>query len=141
MSHVADAFFAAVRTLAGDAPLKQRLAAAYVDHLAEVDTDALPEAIRTRFELLRQALTSASATEKETAVEVSVRKMSPPDAARYTRSIVAMFAELVRVKATGEPLAASEGIRYASGRRFTSRALPDNVQLPAFLARGEATHQ
>jgi hypothetical protein len=137
MSHAANAFFAAVTTLASDAPLKQRLVGAYVDHLAGIDADTLPESIRPRFVLLREALTAATATEKETAVEVSVRKMSPLDAARYVRSILAMFGELVRVKATGEALTTGSGIRYASGRRFSWRPLPPNVRLPAFLDRGE----
>jgi hypothetical protein len=136
MCQVADRFFAAVRTLTSDEPLKQRLVAAYVDHLAAVSGDDLPEAIRPRFELLRQAMQSQPASEKETAVQVSVRKMSQADAGRYTRSILAMFAELVRVKATGERLATGEpGARAASPTRITPRSLGPDVRLPAFLAR------
>jgi hypothetical protein len=136
MCQVADRFFAAVRTLTSDEPLKQRLVAAYVDHLAAVSGDDLPEAIRPRFELLRQAMQSQPASEKETAVQVSVRKMSQADAGRYTRSILAMFAELVRVKATGERLATGEpGGRAASPTRITPRSLGPDVRLPSFLAR------
>jgi hypothetical protein len=137
MCNVADAFFAAVRTLASDAPLKQRLVVAWVDSLSAVEADDLPEAIRPRFELLRAAVTSAGATDKESAVEVSVRKMSPADASRYANGILAMFAELVRVKATGERLETRQGVRYSGGRRFMRATLPARVQLPAFLARGE----
>jgi hypothetical protein len=137
MCDVADAFFAAVRTLSSDAPLKQRLMVAWVDSLATIDADDLPEAIRPRFELLRTAVTSAHATEKESSVEVSVRKMSPADASHYANAILAMLAELVRVKATGERLEIRRGVRYAGGRRFTRATLPMEVQLPAFLARRE----
>jgi hypothetical protein len=137
MCDVADAFFAAVRTLASDAPLKQRLVVAWVDSLATLDADELPEAIRPRFELLRVAVSSARATEKESSIEVSVRKMSPADASRCATAILEMFAELVRVKATGERLETRRGVRYAGGRRFTRATLPMDVQLPAFLARRE----
>ena len=137
MCDVADAFFSAVRTLASDAPLKQRLIAAWVDSLATLDADDLPEAIRQRYELLRAAVTSAHANEKESAVEVSVRKMSPADASRCASAILAMFAELVRVKATSEPLETRQGVRYSGGRRFNRATLPMDVQLPAFLARRE----
>jgi hypothetical protein len=136
MCQVADRFFAAVRTLTSDEPVKQRLVAAYVDHLAAVSSDDLPEAIRPRFELLRQAMQSQPASEKETAVQVSVRKMSQADAGRYTRSILAMFAELVRVKATGERLATGEpGVRQPTATRITPRSLGPDVRLPSFLAR------
>ena len=136
MCQVADRFFAAVRTLTSDEPVKQRLVAAYVEHLATVQADDLPEAIRPRFELLRQAMHSQPPSEKETAVQVSVRKMSQADAGRYTRSILAMFAELVRVKATGERLATGEpGAKASAPARITSRSLGGNVQLPAFLSR------
>jgi hypothetical protein len=137
MCDVADAFFSAVRTLSSDAPLKERLVVAWVDSLATLHADDLPEAIRPRFELLRAAVTSARANEKESAVEVSVRKMSPADASRCASGILAMFAELVRVKATGERLETRQGVRYAGGRRFTRATLPTQVQLPAFLARRE----
>lgn len=136
MCQVADRFFAAVRTLTSDEPVKQRLVTAYVEQLAAVQADDLPEAIRPRFELLRQALNSQPASEKETAVQVSVRKMSQADAGRYTRSILAMFAELVRVKATGERLATGEpGAKPSTPTRITPRSLGPDVRLPSFLAR------
>jgi hypothetical protein len=136
MCQVADRFFAAVRTLTSDDPVKQRLVTAYVEHLASVQGDELPEAIRPRFELLRQAMTSQPGSEKETAVQVSVRKMSQADAGRYVRSVLAMFAELVRVKATGERLATGEpGSKQPGTLRITPRNLEPDVKLPAFLAR------
>ena len=67
MCHVADKFYAAVRTLTTDAPLKQRLIGAYVDHLETLSEDDLPEALRTRFESLRAAMHAVPPTEKEAA--------------------------------------------------------------------------
>ncbi len=131
MCHVADKFYAAVRTLATDAPVKQRLICAYVDHLESLAEDDVPEAIRPRFEALRQAMNAVPPTEKETAVQVSVRKMAPAEAGRFTRSILAMFAELVRVKATGERLNSGDGAKApAYGNRLAAGA-----RVPSFLAR------
>jgi hypothetical protein len=62
--------------------------------------------------------------------------MSQADAARYVRSILAMFAELVRVKSTGERLATGEpGSKVASTTRITARPLDRNTPLPSFLSR------
>ena len=130
MCHVADKFYSAVRTLTTDAPLKQRLISAYVDHLETLSVDDLPEALRTRFEGLRAAMHAVSPTDKETAVQVSVRKMSPIEAGRLTRSILAMFAEQLRVKTTGERINAGDGPRPA-----VFRAAAVNGDMPHFLMR------
>ena len=42
MCHVADKFYAAVRALATDVPLKQRRICAYVDHLESLPEDDVP---------------------------------------------------------------------------------------------------
>lgn len=130
MCHVADKFYAAVRTLTTDGPVKQRLICAYVDHLESLAEDDVPEAIRPRFEALRKAMNAVPPTEKETAVQVSVRKMSLAEAGRFSRSILAMFAELVRVKATGERLNSGEGAKPPAFNRLDA-----GVRVPSFLAR------
>ncbi|MDH4021656.1 MAG: hypothetical protein OEV14_00880 [Gammaproteobacteria bacterium] len=104
MSQVADRFYAAVRKLATEGPVKQRLINAYVGHLEALGDHEVPEVIRPRYEILCKAMTAVPSNEKETSVQVSVRKMSEADAARYARSILVMFAELIRVKSTGERL-------------------------------------
>ena len=130
MCHVADKFYAAVRTLTADGPVKQRLICAYVDHLETLAESDVPEVIQTRFSVLRQAMSAVAPTEKETAVQVSVRKMSPVEAGRLTRSVLAMFGELVRVKATGERLGSGDGIQTTT---FSRR--PTDLRVPSFLAR------
>jgi len=129
MCHVADKFYAAVRTLATDGPVKQRLISAYVGHLEALAENDVPEAIRPRFEALRSAMTAVAPTEKETGVQISVRKMSQADAGRFTRSILAMFADLVRVKSTGERLSTGENTRYPAFSRANN-----GVRVPTFLA-------
>ena len=129
MCHVADKFYAAVRTLIADEPVKQRLIRAYVDHLEMLADHDVPEAVRPRFEALRKAMTVAMPTEKETAVQVTVRKMSMADASRCARSIPAMFAELVRVKNTGERLNSGDLSRVPDSARLNG-----GTRVPAFLA-------
>ena len=130
MCHVADKFYAAVRTLTTDVPAKQRLINAYVDHLEALTEDDVPQAVQPRFDALRQAMTAVPPTEKETAVQVSVRKMSQAEAGRLSRSILAIFAELVRVKSTGERL--NNGV---VAKAAVSNRLDANLRLPSFLAR------
>lgn len=129
MCHVADKFYAAVRTLTTEGPVKQRLISAFVNHLESLSENELPEAIRPRFEALRTAMNAVPPTEKETSVQVSVRKMSAADTGRQTRAILAMFADLVRVKTSGERLNGVDGARHPV---FT-RTEP-GVQFPRFLA-------
>lgn len=130
MCHVADKFYAAVRTLTTDAPVKQRLICAYVDHLESLAEDDVPEAIQTRFAALRKAMNAVPPTEKETAVQVSVRKMSQSEAGRFTRSILGMFADLVRVKTTGERLNSGDGAKAPAYNRLDA-----SLRVPSFLAR------
>ena len=117
MCQLSNKFFSAVRTLSGDGPIKRRLAKAYADNLELVREDEIPEIIRPKFVILRQAMHSAKpANRKESPVLASVRKMSNIEANRYSKAIVAMFSELVRVKATGE--------RLISGKRATRKRSP-----------------
>jgi hypothetical protein len=110
--------------------VKQRLICAYVDHLESLAEDDVPEAIRPRFEALRKAMNAVPSTEKETAVQVSVRKMSQSDAGRFSRSILAMFADLVRVKGTGERLNSGDGVKAPAYNRLDA-----GMRVPSFLAR------
>ena len=89
-----DKFFAAVRTLSGNGPIKKRLISAYNDNLAHVPADELPKSISTHFELLRHRMLSVKPLGAESPVIASVRKMSIADANRCTSQIVTMFSEL-----------------------------------------------
>ncbi len=133
MCHVSDSFLGAIRTLAGDGPVKQRLADAYSHHLEGLREDEIPEPVAERFEALRRAMTAVRAARGEDAVQVSVRKMAAADAARQARLIVAIFAELVQTKSigSGDDSANSEAAR--SPRPFT--AIEGGLKPPGFLAR------
>lgn len=105
MCQISDRLFSAARTLIGDGPIKQRLVAAWLEYLEALREEEIPEPIRPKFLSLRQALTAVAPTNGESAVQASVRKMSPLDAQRYATSILLMLSELVRVKGSGERLA------------------------------------
>ncbi len=105
MCEISDRFFSAVRSLAGDGPVKQRLVAAYKEYLEDLAETQVPESIRPKFESLKEALHAVGPTNGESAVHASVRKMSPVDAQRYATSILLMLGELVRVKGSGERIA------------------------------------
>jgi len=104
MCQFTDSFYSAVRTLAGDGHVKQRLTDAYEDNLAALPEESVPASIRPRFNMLRDAMHAARPLDHESPVVASVRKMSAADASAHADSIVAMFSELVRAKSTGEPL-------------------------------------
>jgi hypothetical protein len=127
MCQVSDRFFSAVRTLIGDAPIKQRLVSAYKEHLEGLREDEIPDSIRQKFDSLRQALHSVEPTRGENAVDASVRKMSATDAHRYVTSILLMMSELVRVKGTNERLSFSKPGRSAPEPGPT--AIPGVIQL------------
>ncbi len=97
-----DKFYAAVRTLSGNGPIKKRLIAAYDDNLAHLPAEELPESIRPRFELLRRAMHTVKPIATESPVLATVRKMSTIDANRCANQIVTMFSELVQVTDTDE---------------------------------------
>ncbi len=132
MCHVADSFYAAVRTLASEETLKQRLISAYVNHLEALAVTDVSPSIQSRFEALREAMQAVPPTERETSVQVSVRKMSPADAARLTRSIIAMFGDQVRVRETGERLGA--GDRKVDIRPASFELARSSLRVPTFLA-------
>lgn len=100
MCQLSDQFYAAVRTLASDGPIKKRLFKAFNDNLTHLTFDELPDHIRAKFEPLWESLHATKPTGKESPILASVRKMSTADANRCANQIVAMFSELIRVKST-----------------------------------------
>lgn len=124
MCQLSDRFFSAVRTLAGNGPIKERLTGAYLEYLEDLREDELPESIRQKFISLREGLTAVRPANGESPVHASVRKMSGQDAQRYTTSILLMLGELVRVRNSGERLAFTKPERPATS---------DHPQLPGVI--------
>src|SRR5436309_6210347 len=79
---------AAALSLARSGPIKDRLADAYRNHLALVNPEELPAALRAEFRACHETLTRERPLPGEDAVRATVRKMSNQDADEVARTVV-----------------------------------------------------
>jgi hypothetical protein len=86
----------AALSLARSGPIKDRLADAYRNHLALVNPEELPLALRAEFRACHDALTRERPLRGEDAVRATVRKMSNRDADHVARTVVRLFAAMAR---------------------------------------------
>jgi hypothetical protein len=84
----------AVLTLARSGTIKDRLADAFRNHLAQLNTDDLPDALRAEFRACHEALTRERPLRGEDAVRATVRKMSNEQADQVACGVVRMFSLL-----------------------------------------------
>ena len=94
----------AALSLARSGPIKDRLTDAYRNHLALVNPEELPVALRAEFRACQDALTRERPLRGEDAVRATVRKMSNQDADLVARAVVRLFAAMAR-EAPSEALA------------------------------------
>jgi hypothetical protein len=92
----------AALSLVRSGPIKDRLAAAYRNHLAFVRVEDLPEALREDFRACHDALTRERPLPGEDAVRATVRKMSSTEADQLACLVVRLFAAIVREYAADE---------------------------------------
>ena len=104
MPHSAQRFAAAVQALIADGPIKQRLAGAYAEHLADLTEADLPAALRHDFAELQAAVSRVAPVGSESRVRASVQKMSAPEAVGHAATIVKLYVELVNGLERAEPL-------------------------------------
>ena len=120
VSSFAERFAAAVQVLIADGPIKQRLAAAYSQHLADLTDAELPPALRRDFAELQAAISRVAPAGHETRVRASVQKMSPREASDHAATILKLYVELVSGLERAEPLKVvpppRKAPRYLSGR-------------------------
>ncbi len=90
-SALADQLEAAVIALASHGALKDRLATAYCNHLADIDVHELPLETQQDFTELSQAMHAARALPGDNVVRASVRKFSNEEAQRYAALIVRIY--------------------------------------------------
>ncbi|HEY0768499.1 MAG TPA: hypothetical protein VGD47_11130 [Steroidobacteraceae bacterium] len=108
MSTAWEQFEGAALSLARSGPIKNRLADAYRKHLAFVNADQLPDALREEFRVCHDALTHERPLRGEDAVRATVRKMSNRDAEQVAGSVVRLFAALAREAPSETALAVPE---------------------------------
>ena len=97
MTNHVDRFHAAVTVLAGNGRVKQRLMKAYGDHLADIEADELPDAVRLEFADLTSLMYRVAPLNGEGPVCASVRKMSTKEAGQCARSVVSLYRELLSI--------------------------------------------
>ncbi|HKC17709.1 MAG TPA: hypothetical protein VKC11_13495 [Steroidobacteraceae bacterium] len=82
---------AAVTLLAGDGTLKERLAAAYREHLDDIDELELPNEVQLEYSQMSRTMHLARALPGDNVVRASVRKLSNEEAQRFAALIVRMY--------------------------------------------------
>jgi hypothetical protein len=113
VSPFAQRFAEAVQTLVGDGPVKQRLASAYTEHLADLTESELPGALRSDFGHLQAAMTRVAPAGNESRVRASVQKMSPAEASGHAGTIVKLYIEIASAFDRAEPLKVVPPLRKA----------------------------
>jgi len=104
MPDLAKRFEVAVSALVGEASIKDRLVAAYSEHLDDLESSELPQAVRTTFEELHTALHAVTPIGGEACVRATIRKMSKLQVGNHARTIVSLYAELICQGERAEPL-------------------------------------
>jgi len=128
MPYLAERFEAAVSALVSEGSVKDRLATAYSEHLDDLESKELPEALRDRFESLHTALHSVTPIGKEHCVRATIRKMSRIQAGDHARTILSLYAELTARGERSDPLKVVNGkSKHVNGKgkkapRFVSQS-------------------
>ncbi|HSY05547.1 MAG TPA: hypothetical protein VK803_06340 [Steroidobacteraceae bacterium] len=122
----------AALALARSGNIKDRLADAYRHHLALVEADALPDALRAQFRACHAALTREPPLRGEDAVRATVRKMSNVEADEIAVSVVRLFAAMAHAAAHETRAELSEqllngGVVGARGKLL--KAVPQAIAL------------
>jgi len=129
MSTALEEFEAVALSLARSGPIKDRLTDAYRNHLALVNPEELPAALRAEFHACHDALTRERPLPGEDAVRATVRKMSNHDADEVACAVVRLFAALARAalveRVLAMPEAVSDGAR--SNGAIPSGAIPNGA--------------
>jgi len=137
----------AALSLVRSGAIKDRLADAYRNHLAQVKTEELPERLRAEFRACHEALTRERPLRGEDAVRATVRKMSNHEADELACSVVRLFAAMLRessregLSVNGESAIKSNGAAAAVTRHKSLKAVPQVTpvpQVPQVIARQAA---
>ena len=120
MSYLANRFEAAVSVLVADGPIKQRLTAAYSEHLDDLESSEFPVKLRPAFIKLHDALHSVKPVGREPCVKATIRKMSSREAGGHARTIFLLFSELFHKDQRSVPLRAVNASKKLSKKSPSS---------------------
>jgi hypothetical protein len=96
MKETIDHLQQATLQLSQEGSLKERLVAAYSEHLLDIDSLRLPEFLREDFDALHAAMHSAVPQPRECQIRASVRKMSNAEVRTHAALVVRVFAAVAR---------------------------------------------
>ena len=96
MSNHVSRFYSAVSVLAGHGRIKQRLIAAFDQHLSDIDDVELPIAIRQSFADLRAMMSQVDPLNGEGPTCASVRKMSVDEADACAHKMIDLYGDIIR---------------------------------------------
>jgi len=116
MPYLAERFEAAVSALVAEGSVKDRLSAAYLEHLDDLETSELPQGLRAKFDDLHTALHAVTPIGREPCIKATIRKMSRLQAGNHARTIVSIYAELACRDERAEPLKVVNGKRKKAPR-------------------------
>ena len=125
MPQLSEQFGTALAVLAGHGDIKSRLIKAFNECLIDVEDTALPKAARQSYVDLHRRVTSVSPLNGEGPVCASVRKMSIVEADECARTLVSVFAEVLR----------SDRARKARDAVSESEPAADAIEVPAVLLK------
>lgn len=115
--------------------IKDRLAEAFRNHLAQVDVEELPDTLRAQFRACHDALTRERPMPGEESVRATVRKMSNQEADEVAAGVVRLYGAFVRETTRSEAPSASTILNsvavtpVAPGR--TKKSVPQVISLYA----------
>ena len=121
MSNHVERFYAAVMALVAHGDIKQRLISAFEEHLADIEDEELPIALRQDFADLRNSISHVEPLNGEGRIRATVRKMSVYEADICAGMMLDLYADLVRL---GDEL-----------RESIPPVTEDETVVPAFLAK------
>jgi len=104
MSTTCEQLEGAALALARSGSIKDRLALAYRNHLAQVNAEELPDTLRAQFRACHEALTRERPLQGEDAVRATVRKMSNSEADEVAERVVRLYGAMARESARAAPL-------------------------------------
>lgn len=96
MSNHLDRFHAAVSALAGHGNIKQRLIVAFEDHLADVESNEVPIAVKQSFADLRKMMSGVEPLNGEGRIRATVRKMSVIEADECAQKMIDLYTDIIR---------------------------------------------
>ena len=124
---------AATLALVGDGTLKDRLCAAFCDHLDDISALDLPDEVQEEFAAMARVMHGARALPGDSVVRASIRKLSNEEAQRFAGLILRTYAVRIRELAATVRTAP----RAASAARESTPL--ESTPLAALLALGSGT--